>query len=1714
MGKGTRGKSSATAATRKKQAAKAAAKHGVAEPSAPAPKSGKKLSKKERQHLKKKSYVPPPKPPQPPPYPLDSMGLANLLPADLVVLLRKALKKDIVTRVRTLESMLAWMQGAPSDDDAEPLGDEERSAAMVIMLPCWVHLFPRLALSPSQRLRLLALQVHEQLLRDAAVRDELLGAHNLTPILGFWAVLTHDTSRAAARLAQRLWDESVAWDAADDAPRVPLAEYTPALLEHFRPILLSDSASANLAHSTASLQSAVPAGGDAAGSKERDAKNRDESNVDESADELDARLVAGALGALASLVARAPHLDDDDLESFVESSTLWTALESVGTDAPLLGRDASVVRQRAWAFLAALTARAPQLVDAHLATIRTHAFRGAWAERDVAVLCDLLGALLPVLKRFPRAWTVDDDESDAEDDDDDNDDEEEDAGSEASDTDAARPLADFLTWVQVAGVQAPRVCFPAVLVFLSSMPTDVLPYSPAAAAGVVRPLLALAPGLVERPGAVDPVGWEAYVAMVCECTAYLVMRIVRADVANDGVADVATELLTALYDELVVGAADAPRPPARLAHAAAREWGRCLAKVDVEVDGHALLQGTLAHVEQALQAPVEVRTEGAAADAAADTLGACAAALTAALEAARAHTPPQDALATRLVALGGTLLERLCDAAAHTPRALPTLSRTLRSRLGAAAPAASAALHRVATTHAAQCESPLDAAAFYEAYLGACADGADAEDVWSSLLAQSTPPAFAHLSVLLRVAQRTPPPEGPALRAWRDAVHTYLASEAAPPRATCFALLTAPPALLGAAAEDAVLAAAAAHVERSADADSIAALGAWHAHAPAERTARLCSHDALRRALPAVYSAAHLRGDTQAHALWTAVAAAAPDVEAYAADALRAALLDGSAAPTAVLAAARALRSTGEEDAVLRVLLDAPQLDAALLVAAAPVPPVLRIVDPLVPLSPADGAEDAEWDSLARIAHAYVAALEAEGALAAHAAQALPLLTYAALGLEDALWLDDEARIHVLCGAPDDDDAPAVDRAAAEQQLVRLVHVATHILAAHAPKLPATWHASAARGVVQGGTPDDALARVLAEVAARAADAAPYARILARLLAGVFSLSSAGDAEMEAWVRATSAKTPAFVRAAVLHATRAAAASPAHDRARNELGAALGGTTPARAATDGATALYVLSCAAPPAALGVPLLPTQRAVMAMQSVQRWLASDEELPDAVFALLPSVCAELAPVLQSVVGRIDMLVDLVEENVNAADVGEPLGWASLHATLQLLDTLDTLRDAAPVAESLAAHQASVRAALHDAFVRLCALAATPAFRSCAVHAPCVALLVRLVRVFVPPSDVAHDAAVGALLRTPTPAHGLQAAAYAAYAAATRDAVREQVVELAVDAAAAPAPLDAALVQSVSRHAPLTPAIWDAPEAWGDVFALLLQWLALLDHFTEASLALKARYVATLEQHALPATQLLPSVFVLLAGAPRGVPAVRPLEVGRYAVDEVEIDALDPHDARALQVLAAHVYFRALQHLPTQVRDWFWSVRDRQLSLHVSHWTAKACTPLLAERELRHLRDPDALARLQDEAMAVKILSSNEVVATYTVDEHPMEIGVRLPTDFPLHGVEIRDLKRVGVSEAQWRAWLLAVQQMLSGRNGLILDALMLFKKNAEAKFQGYEGAECAICYSIISPTDQTLPNKPCRTCKHKFHGSCLYKWVSTSGASTCPLCRSIL
>lgn len=143
------GKSSASSATRKKQAVKAA-KKGATEPPAPqnaagakATQRGQKKDKSKKKEPKKKVFIPPPKPPQGLPDPLDTLGLAAQLPGDLVVLLRKAGKKDVVTRQRALEALQIWVQDAikaSAEVDENPEG-ADKEAALVLMLPCWVSGF-------------------------------------------------------------------------------------------------------------------------------------------------------------------------------------------------------------------------------------------------------------------------------------------------------------------------------------------------------------------------------------------------------------------------------------------------------------------------------------------------------------------------------------------------------------------------------------------------------------------------------------------------------------------------------------------------------------------------------------------------------------------------------------------------------------------------------------------------------------------------------------------------------------------------------------------------------------------------------------------------------------------------------------------------------------------------------------------------------------------------------------------------------------------------------------------------------------------------------------------------------------------------------------------------------------------------------------------------------------------------------------------------------------------------------------------------------------------------------------------------------------------------------------------------------------------------------------------------------------------------------------
>lgn len=100
----------------------------------------------------------------------------------------------------------------------------------------------------------------------------------------------------------------------------------------------------------------------------------------------------------------------------------------------------------------------------------------------------------------------------------------------------------------------------------------------------------------------------------------------------------------------------------------------------------------------------------------------------------------------------------------------------------------------------------------------------------------------------------------------------------------------------------------------------------------------------------------------------------------------------------------------------------------------------------------------------------------------------------------------------------------------------------------------------------------------------------------------------------------------------------------------------------------------------------------------------------------------------------------------------------------------------------------------------------------------------------------------------------------------------------------------------------------------------------------------------------------------------------------------------------------------------------------------------------SPVLIKTELEHVRKHAVDDKLADESLSIKVAtfnagsgvgvasSTNEVVASYLVDEHQLEIKIRIPSDWPLHKVEVRDVKRVGVDENRWRAWVLGVQQTI--------------------------------------------------------------------------------
>lgn len=138
----------------------------------------------------------------------------------------------------------------------------------------------------------------------------------------------------------------------------------------------------------------------------------------------------------------------------------------------------------------------------------------------------------------------------------------------------------------------------------------------------------------------------------------------------------------------------------------------------------------------------------------------------------------------------------------------------------------------------------------------------------------------------------------------------------------------------------------------------------------------------------------------------------------------------------------------------------------------------------------------------------------------------------------------------------------------------------------------------------------------------------------------------------------------------------------------------------------------------------------------------------------------------------------------------------------------------------------------------------------------------------------------------------------------------------------------------------------------------------------------------------------------------------------------------------------LLCAHLYYRALQTVPTLVRSWILECKDRRLSEAVTSYTSKYFSSVLTDAELKRVMK----TKFGDDKMDVKvILAHREVNTTYTIDENQIKIILKIPSDWPLHVIEVRGVKKVGVKEDRWQSWISGVRQVVLTQVGLSVVVL---------------------------------------------------------------------
>ncbi|KAI0945042.1 hypothetical protein AcV7_001681 [Taiwanofungus camphoratus] len=1765
-------KSSASSATRKKYAKKAAAASGqFEEPTIPKEKKAKGKEKKSKEP--RKVYIPPVKPTPVQPDPLDTLGLAQTLPPELLVVLRRLAKKDSITKRRALEELqIAWVDKARNEGADSPL-----LTVLADTLPVWLHHVPQLFLHPSRRIRLLAVSLHTSLLRLPTVRDQLFShirevasADHAEYLLGVWCMVVHDVDRQVCTFARESWNKYVTLADASGAKLV----LDPDLLQHVwefihRTILNPSGMYLYVNPPQPVAASPVPQrkGPGRPVPVRRDEESSTRAKTEEEQEEEQdrkARLRVGAFGSAEWVInayteLQEVYMPDEFLKPF-SNPALWSSLyharmppfvqvESFGFNQPGL-------RSSAWSLLQTLLRTCKGHLKTLLPVLSTAVLRSAWVEPDANVRGTMWQPLLTFLRGFPQVWEMEAlSEKDADDgEDSDSEDDEDDERPTKTRTPTRGGLStassaayrEFLQFLELGCLGSPIQGYPAVLIILSTIPSSVL------ATSSTNPLHDLftsfwaaidgrALSSLDRTAAS-----AAFLSALLECLVFVIRRVIHSRPEEASLL-----MFGAISNTIDLGArSEAVRK--LTAGQFARVWEE-LSSQHLKIEGVTagqLMVRTLTSLYQ-----LDVELFGAAWEALAsgmkyqlDTEDADISPLVPTvlkLFQDRFETESGPGVAAKaLIREVVQLVIQQCENILNNEEApasehLSSLARILDA-IGETLFADSELAERIDETIRHHMYRLLSTSpALLLVYLSRRQNEAICLQSWQGVLftiAAHPEDASPILIPLLNAAEQGQLPDylEPRTETLDNLADDLLVEALAEPSSSikstlirkilynpgyfvsqdCFQRLVA-----------SLSSAFTLHCENVLR-DGEAGLDAFdvfleliNALFEHQRLLQL-PEEVLLSLLSNIFLLAHLLPKFRlvdapqlhpAQRLWEAWVAQAPkDMKdktcVLIKQRLRDLLADCSTQPTPE----QILQTVAEPcpgldiDLMVDIFPSRDELDAMLDgLPSSPFDTSLAVVDPLVP--PASFYEsqhlsDQVYDSsgysmYARIVDALLLHLVQDRHSAKEHIWALRHIIALSLYANDSLQSPT---------SPSPVFANQASGTTLQEITIRAQQITAYLLSSTQEE---GWHGNLVAAMLANKADDslDGIGRLVSSLInhGKRQDTVRESRILHLILQHAINNSSKEEAE--GWMtiaRKLEKPAPQTSLAILLSITRYAPNPPLLDLYRNELAAGMLGIPARKANTDGLWLLRKLAVTAPNPESDVIFLPQPRAVNLMKACQQWITSDEELDEDVESEMTLVFLHLAPILQSVPGtHWGLIFDVMENNLENSSFSDRSTLVALGRSLQLFITV---QDLASTNKSLHAVWQE-RQATCLVLIRELAAQNLDRTQESAPLSVCRELALQIVQDL--PEELVDEGVLSKMCHVVMDSSvDVQRMAYQLLHKAAMKYTEHLVIEAAVDSEATVRPrLPLELVDILQRSLNHEN---DTEQDCQDLSGYLISWMITFDLFTNASLKVKSGYIDHMRELEVVAMQFLPTIINVL-GLYGGIPKAFKLDI--WGVDEYYIDTYPSDTFLSIQLLAAHLYYRALLVIPSLIRDWLADCRDRQLFNAFTTYTSIHFSPAIIRTQLAQVKNPDAAADLVDEIWTIKVANTvNEVTASYAVDEHHLEITVKLPSDYPLHGIEIRDPKWVGVSDERWRAWILGVQQILSYRSGSIIDGLSFFKKNVTSHFEGL--GECAICYSTISAMDSSLPRKPCKTCKNPFHAGCLYKWFNTSHSSSCPMCRS--